>query len=739
MSSTPAEDLDEVLALLLQEVEAGHPLAVAGWVGRYPHWEDKIRSFAADLAHFGRLLGMEANHRDQLTTPYPAPMPRDQASETPSRLGDYELLEELGRGGMGVVYKARRIGTDLEVALKVFSSEGFASAEGLDRLRAEVNSVCRLKHPHIVPIYHYDEDAGRPFFTMELIEGRSLADDLPRFQNNTIQTVHLLIKVARAVHHAHQRQIVHRDLKPGNILVDGRGEPHVADFGLAVRLRLDGALAEEVTPGGSLPWMAPEALRSEREVTTAVDVWALGVILYELLAGRRPFLGAAGSLRQQIKESDPSPPRRASTRPNLDLEAICLKCLRKDPARRYGSAEALANDLERWLNGRIPEARGRVSTKERFARWYFRYPASITSAVVGVLFLILVTISALSALRAQERRLVEEVLQANEFEAVHVASTVLWQLQRLADAVVETADSPELHRLHRERKIDDLRKFLERSRQRHNDDLRRRLVPAGYSGPLASMILLDPSGRWVAESPINEKPRRLVFPGREYFRVALSRGKKTGRARVHVSRIFQSTSDYLHKLALSIPVKGHDDPDAPITGVLIVTIASDSTFGLDHLHDSRRKAVLIAPRDTNPADRVVPEADFSQLEKVILLHPAYRYGEEPIVHNRPFSSLRSQSADSEFDLPPGETPCHTDEDYRDPVASRHPEYDGRWVAGFAPVGNTELVVGVQRRYDEAVTSQRAFLTRLLGWGGGGLLVVLGLLAALMALIRRWNR
>jgi serine/threonine-protein kinase len=305
----------------------------------------------------------------------------------PRRFGDYELVEELGHGGMGVVYRARQQAPERLVALKVIRAGELATAEDVRRFRLEANEAARLDHPHIVPVYEVGEHAGRHFFTMKLLQGGSLARHLGRFQHDPKAAARLVATVARAVHHAHQRQLLHRDLKPGNVLLDAAGQPHVADFGLAKRLGGSGEASQSVG-AGTPEYMAPEQARGEARLTTAADVYGLGGILYALLAGRPPFRGASPwETIQQVQTQEPVPP--SAHRPGCprDLETICLKCLAKEPGRRYASAEALAEDLERWLAGEPIQARP-VGRLERAWLWSKRSPvvaALLTAFVVALL------------------------------------------------------------------------------------------------------------------------------------------------------------------------------------------------------------------------------------------------------------------------------------------------------------------------------------------------------------------
>jgi len=292
------------------------------------------------------------------------------------RLGNYQILEEIGRGGMGVIYRARQRHSRRIVAVKQILTYHADSQETLVRFRREAEAAARLDHPNILPIYEVGEsEDGLPLFSMKFASGGSLADAEPELRNEPRRSVALMAKVARAVQCAHAHGILHRDLKPGNILLDGRGEPLVSDFGLAKWLDTPSDLTQTLTIFGTPGYIAPEqANGSAAKLTPGADIYSLGAILFNLLTGRAPFLGEhALAVIQQAGEK-PAPKLRSLT-PTLDhdLETICAKCLEREANARYRSAGDLAEDLERWLAGRHIIARP-VSAPMRALRWSRRNP-----------------------------------------------------------------------------------------------------------------------------------------------------------------------------------------------------------------------------------------------------------------------------------------------------------------------------------------------------------------------------
>ncbi len=310
-------------------------------------------------------------------------------SVSPSLLefAGYELLEQIGRGGQGVVFRARQKGLNRTVALKVINLGQWSSKAHVKRFRREAEAAARLDHAGIVPIHEVGERDGSCYFSMKFVEGGQL-DEVVRHSAISIrQAVKLMAKVAHIVHYAHEHGILHRDIKPGNILLDAKGEPHLTDFGLARLLETESSVTQTLDVLGTPSYMAPEqAVGNNAAVTRATDVYGLGAVLYQLLTGQPPFAG--GTTYETIKlllDTEPRPPRSLNRKIDRDLSTICLKSIEKDPKRRYFSAFALAEDLERWLNHEPIQAR-RIGPFTRGKKWVRRNP---TTAVMAAMLLAL--------------------------------------------------------------------------------------------------------------------------------------------------------------------------------------------------------------------------------------------------------------------------------------------------------------------------------------------------------------
>jgi serine/threonine protein kinase len=412
------------------------------YLRRYPQWRERL----ARILQIHQLVGTQQQLADE--TPDDGVLSDPLQVDVPAarEVGGYELLEEIARGGMGVVYKARQVSLNRVVALKMILAGEFASAEQRQRFRREAELAARLQHPNIVQVFEVGQEDGRPYLAMEYVPGISLDRQLAlgHFQRAGVTPGHaaqFVETLARAVHFAHQNGVVHRDLKPANVLLSDAGErqstdvyepmavPKITDFGLAKALD---ETSERTGSGefvGTPCYMAPEQATGGGVVGPAADIYALGAILYELIAGRPPLQGAtlADTLRL-LRDTEPLPPKQRHMRVPRDLATICLKCLSKDPARRYASAEALADDLHRFRSGEPIQARP-VSRLERARKWARRRPA-VAALLAALVF---VTIGG-AFLFVGEWRKAQRQIEATAAEHRIAEARSLWASDRIDEA-----------------------------------------------------------------------------------------------------------------------------------------------------------------------------------------------------------------------------------------------------------------------------------------------------------------
>ena len=375
------DQLDEVVAAYLRATESGEKPGREELLARHPELAAELCEFFADHDRMSRLAAPFC----EATVAAPGVAGAIHVAGKVAYFGDYELLQEIGRGGMGIIYRARQVSLDRIVALKMLVHGRLESVQDVQRFRIEAESVAALDHPHIVPIYEVGAHDGRQYFSMKLVEGGNLRQRLAQGPLPVQEAARIMAAIAGAVHYAHQRGILHRDLKPSNILLDQAGEPLITDFGLAKRFERDSELTQTGAVLGTPSFMAPEqAWGQSRGLTTATDVYGLGAILYALLTGRPPFTGESPlHILAQVKQDEPERPGRINPHVDRDLETICLKCLEKDPGRRYPSAAALADDLHHVLEGEPISARP-ISLPARLWRWCRREPglASLSAALL---------------------------------------------------------------------------------------------------------------------------------------------------------------------------------------------------------------------------------------------------------------------------------------------------------------------------------------------------------------------
>jgi serine/threonine protein kinase len=373
-------DRDEQLAQLLDQLagqsQSGRMPDLEAVVREHPTLELELRELwatmvlAEDFASFSGEL-------NTLTDGGSTSMPDREygVAPIPGRIGDYEPVEEIGRGGMGVVYRARQTSLGRTVALKMILRGGLASASDVARFRAEAESAARLNHPNIVPVYEVGEHEGQPYFSMQLVEGTTLGERLQQRPLTAREAAELLAPICRAIHEAHKNGVLHRDLKPSNILIDETGRAFVTDFGLAKRIprseSVDGdslslsTLTHSGAIVGTPSYMAPEQAAGPRgEISAATDVYSLGALLYAMLTGRAPFQAATPlDTVLMVLEQEPVPPRVLNPSADADLELIAMKCLQKPQDLRYADAGAMADDLQAWLDGDPISARSSQFTQ----------------------------------------------------------------------------------------------------------------------------------------------------------------------------------------------------------------------------------------------------------------------------------------------------------------------------------------------------------------------------------------
>jgi serine/threonine protein kinase len=392
--------LDDLINEFLKAAEAGQGPDVDKWIERHPDLAAELKKFLDDYERFERwakpvralvrpAAGGGSGPLSETARVGERPSAGPAVGDTVRYFGDYEIEQEIGRGGMGAVFKARQRKLDRPVALKMILAGRFSSVKDVQRFRAEAEAAANLDHPGIVPIYEIGEHEGQHYFSMKLVEGQSFSQWLTQHRPPASskpsryewiafwrRAIKILVDVCDAVHFAHERGIIHRDLKPANIVIDQAGKPQISDFGLAKRLEKDAKLTDSGSFVGTPAYMAPEQMTGRGPlVTVRSDVYSLGAILYEILTGHVPFRGVdiLNTLHRAGTEP-PRPPRQTNRLIAQELELICLKCLEKDPANRYTSANALRADLSHWLEAKPVSVR-RLTLAGLLQSWALHTPS----------------------------------------------------------------------------------------------------------------------------------------------------------------------------------------------------------------------------------------------------------------------------------------------------------------------------------------------------------------------------
>jgi serine/threonine-protein kinase len=602
-------------------------------------------------------------------------------------IAGYRILEGPLHGGMGVVYRAQKLGAPAShvVALKMMRSEVQIPPVARELFRKEVETLARLRHPAIVRLYDAGDHEGELYFTMEWMEGRTLEAYLahriePRAAAATLE------RIARAVEYLHQKGVLHLDLKPANILIDARGLPHVSDFGLT------DVLGASRGHGGTLDYMAPEAPSSAP--STAWDVYALGVMLRELVA--------TGDAGHSVLDRD--------------LAAICRRATERDPALRYGTAAALADDLAAWLRGEPVAARPGPSLR-RARHFGRRHPFPVAGAVWTIVALAIIAAGLAWSVERLRERLIEATIDANQYAAQHVAGNLLRVLGDAGDMLLATAQDPELSALALGEPLGNVR-YLER----HLQDQFQSIGVYALSGARHA--------RWPEMGPL---PYGIDFAWRDYLQGAAAAGA-AGRAEVYVARSIRSEADRKHKLVLSTPLF----LDGRFAGVLMATIETASTFGIVRIEQTSADGpfdslIGVKDRERGAAGGPPPRG------YRVLVHPKLVTGKSADVDaalaGALFDVFGAPAAAGRQLRPRAPQPAevlrrepHRLPAYRDPVD----DTGASWLAAVAPVGATGLVVLVQSRHGAVVSASHLvtgpMATLMLALLAGSTLVVTVLLA-----------
>jgi hypothetical protein len=624
----------------------------------------------------------------------------------PAQVEGFDIQRCLGAGAFGTVWLATQKSTGKVVAIKFYEHRG-----GLDwaLLNREVEKLAVLYTDRdIVQLIDVGWDSTPPYYVMEYLERGSLEQLLARGPVPVAEAVRIVREVAQALVHAHGRGILHCDLKPANVLLDNDWKVRLADFGQS-------RLSYEQLPAlGTLFYMAPEQADLKATPDARWDVYALGALLYHLITGSPPYRTAQNESRlrdaadltdrlEQYRRIIVQAARPAEHRKvrgvDRALAEIVERCLEADPARRFPNAQAVLDALDRRARQRARRpliALGLVAPLLLLA-------ATVTLGVMGWR----------SAVHNSEGSLVRAVQAGNVYAAQGVANTVLLQLHKLSHAVEHTAESAEVREVLAEQDARKLQQLAERIHADYNDP-RKRLAYNGDDEPFESWVIMDPDGVILARSPYDAAVMGRNYGWRDYFKGTFRHAEQAGDDSAYVSRVFRSESDKLYKFAICSVIRRGDEPGSEVLGVIVATI----TTGALPLHDERRTAVLVGRWDTNRRPGTLAEVD-TQPENLILRHPAYERGAPAAEIHNPIPKRVQLARDARQSLNPEDV---WDDYYEDPLGERSEKYVGRWLAGFAPVGNTEFVVIVQQRYKEAVDPVN-MLARDLGRRGWGALLV----------------
>lgn len=677
----------------------------------------------------------------------PAP---DSPRNTPvGAIAHFQLFERIGMGGFGAVWKA--FDTELEriVAIKIPRKDRISAAD-IEQFLHEARVAAQLSHPHIVTIHEIGRWEDLHYIVSDFIEGTSLTEWIKQKKPTRVQAAKLCALIARALHEAHECGIVHRDLKPGNILIDEKGEPHLTDFGLAKTAdrESDSRRTKDGQVMGTPAYMSPEQAKGDsRTSDRRSDVYSLGVVLFELLTGELPFRGNTRALIHQVIHNEAPSPRRLNHNIERDLETICLKCLQKEPRRRFATALEVAEELERFLSGEPIRSRP-IDTLERSIRWAQRNSA--TALIAACSILALAALDFLYAYSKLEERTARQAIQQQD-RAQDKARALQQQLSRYRYVVQQFAENPRLRELFEQNHgsviwsaeaLAEIQRMTVENDARLNDPAHGFLME-GERDPFENWFVMDADGHVRGHSPT---PQVDNYAYRDYFRGALRAAEQRAKLKAqgvlgqktYVSRIYKSVTDGAYKFGISAPIYSLSNPDQ-VVGVVMASIlagrARDPNSGeirstqLTSLTAAgdHSFSVLVGPFDDSDPEHPAQDQGESKVYRIVQ-HPAYAH-----LSPDPASGAAVEEA-IEFPALGASAAPPADTNFRDPLGKYDPAFARRWIAGFARVPDTPMLVITQESYEMAVAPMGVLFRHYLFWG---LLLAIFLLWIASVLVWRW--
>lgn len=698
-------------------------------------WDDlsAIDELLKEVGSTATYLSVPAKRRDAL-------LKRDDA------VGLYRIERLIAFGGMGEVYAA--VGPDgAKVAIKMCSGRP-ATQSKIHRRTERVKRIVE-KNPDadIVAIYDMGVHGKRLWYAMQRMDG-DLSEMMEDLRIDPRECARVLARVARALHLAHTNGLVHRDLKPRNILFsrDGRGGLLIAISDFDVSRPLPG----KASPGdstsnasivGTPEYFSPEQAEGLAQ-TQVGDIYALGVILYEILTGHTPSRAKnIFELLEKIRHQPPAAPVVSSEPIPKKLALICMKCLEKAPENRYGSAKEVGEELDRALAHR--QLSIQTGTFGRIWDYRRRHPFLSAFMVFAVFVLGYGARWLIDLARTRGTELVEEGARANQFQAKLLAVGVEYRLKQYGDALAKAAAEPELRNSMRAGTPALLGERCESLRAAFNVDQGR--LSLGLSGdqwwPVENLFVVDAAGFMKAISPQNPDVLGTNFSYRDYYQTVMRDGGPSGA--FYVSKVYRAFNDRKYKFAISVPIRRDERAGSPTVGLLVAAFAIAPSMGLEYFYDRDTVVAFAGPADTNSEAPGVPSPSASSTY-MLLLHPAYRTRdkrEKPLTFTPPASWLLSADAGGKDPERLPETTRYflTSMDYYDHAAAIDPDlFGGRWVASYAPVGSTRYVVVVQKRYT-SITGHPSRVLEPLLWTAGYFVVSCGFVALIVIVARRDRR